>query len=123
MDILNKYIINIDFLIRNKNLEGIDFTEKIKEYEEEMKEVIWIYPNLIYPKDKIYNDIKNEDIPDLIKSSQKKKIFIQISVMKYPDSDILGYAFKIVDSLSKKEIIISNHRILYLIVIKKYYLI
>ena len=102
MDILNKYIINVEFLIRDKNLEEIDFIEKIKEYEEEMKEVIWIYPNLIYPKDKIYNDIKNEDIPDLIKSSQKKKIFIQISVMKYPDSDILGYAFKIVDSLSKK---------------------
>ena len=102
MDILNKYIINIDFLIRNKNLEGIDFTEKIKEYEEEMKEVIWIYPNLIYPKDKIYNDIKNEDIPDLIKSSQKKKVFIQINIMKFPNSDILGYAFKIVDSLSQK---------------------
>ena len=29
MDILNKYIINIDFLIRNKNLEGIDFRQNI----------------------------------------------------------------------------------------------
>ena len=47
MDILNKYIINVEFLIRDKNLEEIDFIEKIKEYEEEMKEVIWIYPNLI----------------------------------------------------------------------------
>ena len=102
MDILNQYIINIEFLIRDKNLEAIDFMEKIKEYEEELKEVIWVYPNLIYPKDKIHSDIKIEDISDLINSSQKKKIFIQISIMKFPDSDILGYAFRIVDSLSQK---------------------
>ena len=102
MDILNKYVINIEFLIRDKNLGHIDFMEKIKEYEEELKEVIWVYPNLLYPKDKIYNEIKNEDIQDLITSSHKRKIYIQISVMKFEDSDILGYAFKIVDSLSKK---------------------
>ena len=102
MDILNKYIINIEFLIRDKNLESIDFIGNIHDYEEELREVIWVYPNLIYPKDKIYNEINNEDIPDLIKSSHKKKIFVQINKMKFPDSDILGYAFKIIDSLSKK---------------------
>ena len=59
----------------------------MNEYEEELKEVIWIYPFLIYPKDKIYNEIKNEDIPDLIMSSQKKKVFMQISVMKFGDSN------------------------------------
>ena len=36
-EILNKYIIDIDFLIRDKNLENIDFIEDIKEYEEELK--------------------------------------------------------------------------------------
>ena len=102
MDILNKYIINIEYLIRDKNLELIDFKGNIHDYEDDLREVIWVYPNLIYPKDKVYNEIKDEDIPDLIKSSLKKKIFLQINVMKFPDSDILGYAFKIVDSLSKK---------------------
>ena len=101
-DILNKYIINIDLLIRDTNLENIDFIEKIKEYEEELKEVIWIYPNLIYPKDKIFTEIKNEDIPDLIMASHKKKIFMQINTMKFGESDIIGYVFKIVDSTSKK---------------------
>ena len=101
-DILNKYVVNIDLLIRDTNLENIDFIEKIKEYEEELKEVIWIYPNLIYPKDKIFTEIKNEDIPDLIMASHKKKIFMQISTMKFGESDIIGYVFKIVDSTSKK---------------------
>ena len=102
MDIVNKYIIDIGILIRDKNLENIDFIGKMNEYEEELKEVIWIYPFLIYPKDKIYNEIKDEDIPDLIISSHKKKVFMQISVMKFGDSNIIGYVFKIVDSISKK---------------------
>ena len=102
-EILNKYIIDIDFLIRDKNLENIDFIEDIKEYEEELKEVIWIYPNLIYPKEKINKEIKIEDIPNLIKSSHKKKIFIQITTMKFSDSNILGYLFRIVDSISDKK--------------------
>ena len=101
-DIINKYIININYLLRNNNLESIDFLGKIKEYEEELKEVIWIYPNLIYPKNKIYNEIKNEDIQNLIISSQKKKIFIQITTMKFYESHILGYVFRIVDSKSEK---------------------
>ena len=102
MDIINKYIINIGILIRNKNLENIDFIEKLNEYEDELKEVIWIYPFLIYPQNKIYNEIKNEDLQELIISSHKKKVFMQISVMKYNDSNIIGYVFKIVDSISKK---------------------
>ena len=103
MDILNKYVIHMEFLVRNKNYEMIDFVEKIKDYEEELREVIWIYPDLIYPKDKISNNLKNEDIPDLIMSSPKKKIFMQISVMKFNEVNIVGYVFKFVDSISKKK--------------------
>ena len=103
MDILNKYVINMAFLIRDKNCEVIDFIGKIHEYEEELKEAIWIYPNLIYPKDKLNTEIKIEDIPDLIMSSHKKKIFLQINVMKFSESDIVGYVFKIVDPISKKK--------------------
>ena len=102
-EILNKYIIDIDFLIRDKKLENIDFFGKIKEYEEELQEVIWIYPDLIYPKEKINKEINIEDIPNLIKSSHKKKIFVQIITMKFGDSDILGYLFRIVDSISDKK--------------------
>ena len=103
MDILNKYVINMEFLIRDKNMSAIDFMGKIHEFEDELKEAIWIYPNLIYPKDKLNTEIKIEDIPDLIMSSHKKKIFMQINVMKFGESCIIGYVFKIVDSLSKKK--------------------
>ena len=103
MDILNKYAVNIEYLIRDKNYESIDFIRKINEYEEELKEVIWIYPDLIYPKDKIYDEIKNEELFDLIKSSYKKKIYIQISTMKFGETNLVGYVFKIVDTISKKK--------------------
>ena len=103
MDILNKYAINIKFLIRDLNLRNIDFIGKKSEYEEELKEAIWIYPSIIYPKEKMYNEIKEEDIPNLITSSHKKKIFIQINTMKFGEDEIIGYVFKIVDSMSKKK--------------------
>ena len=103
MDILNKYAVNIEYLIREKNYESIDFIRKINEYEEELKEVIWIYPDLIYPKNKIYDEIKKEELFDLIKSSYKKKIYIQISTMKFGETNLVGYVFKIVDTISKKK--------------------
>ena len=36
-------------------------------------------------------------------SSHKKKIFLQINIMKFSESDIVGYVFKIVDPISKKK--------------------
>ena len=102
MDLLNKYIMHMGFLIRNKNLEIIDFSSKVHEYEEEMKEIIWIYPDKIYPHGRINYNIKNEDIPDLIKSSPKRRMLMQISVMKFGEMDIVGYVFKIVDNFPKK---------------------
>ena len=98
MDILNKYSVNIEYLIRDKNCEIIDFAEKINKYEDELKEITWIYPDLLYPKNKIYTDITREEIHDLITSSSKKKVFLQISVMKFGESNIVGYVFKIVDA-------------------------
>ena len=103
LDILNKYFINIKYLIRDKNCDNIDFIGKKSDYEDELKEVIWIYPDLIYSKDKINNDIKEEDIPELIKLSHKKKAFMQLNIMKFGEGNIIGYLFKIVDSISKKK--------------------
>ena len=76
MDIINKYPIHMEFLVRDKNYEMIDFIGNLKDYEEELREVIWVYPDLIYPKNKLNNNhIKKEDIPNLIMSSPKKKNF------------------------------------------------
>ena len=111
MDILNKYVIHMDFLVTNKKFEMINFLDKLKEYEEELREVVWVYPDLIYPKDKINNNMKAEDIPVLIKSSPKKKMLMQISVMKFSEVEIIGYVFKFVEANKKKECNI-NHQLL-----------
>ena len=93
----------MEFLVRDKNYEMIDFIGNLKKYEEELREVIWVYPDLIYPKNKLNNNhIKKEDIPDLIMSSPKKKIFMQITEMKFGEGEIIGYVFKFVDSITKK---------------------
>ena len=103
MDIINKYPIHMEFLVRDKNYEMIDFIGNLKDYEEELREVIWVYPGLIYPKNKLNNNhIKKEDIPDLIMSSPKKKIFMQITEMKFGEGEIIGYVFKFVDLITKK---------------------
>ena len=108
MDLLNKYVIQINLLVRNTNMEKINFLEKISEFEEEPKEIIWIYPDLIYPKDEI-NKNRNENMNDLLLKSSKKKIGMQINVMKYNEDEIIGYIFKFVE-LSKK---IKDNEIIY----------
>ena len=100
MDLLNKYVIQINLLVRSSNFEKINFLEKISEFEEEPKEVVWIYPDLIYPKDEV-NKNRNDNINELIMKSHKKKIGMQINVMKYNEDEIIGYIFKFVE-LSKK---------------------
>jgi hypothetical protein len=100
MDLLNKYVIQINLLVRSANFEKINFLEKLSEFEEEPKEVVWIYPDLIYPKDEV-NKNRNDNINELIIKSHKKKIGMQINVMKYNEDEIIGYIFKFVE-LTKK---------------------
>ena len=102
MDLLNKYVIQLSLLVRNTNLEKINFMEKISEFEEEPKEVIWVYPDLIYPKNEV-NKNRNENMQDLVVNSYRKKFGMQISVMKYNEDEIIGYVFKFVELTKKKK--------------------
>ena len=102
MDLLNKYVIQLNLLIRNINYEKINLLEKVSEYEEEPKEIVWIYPDLIYPKNEI-NKNRNENMQELIMNSYKKKYGLQISVMKYNSDEIIGYVFKFVELTKKKK--------------------
>ena len=101
MDLLNKYVIQLSNLIRTNNLERINLIEKISEFEEEPKEIVWVFPDLIYPKEEV-NKFRNENMQDLVMSSYKKKYGMQISVMKYNEDEIIGYVFKFIE-LKKKE--------------------
>ena len=99
MDLLKKYVVKMSVLVRDENKE-INLQEQYKEYENEPKEVTWVFPDLIYPK----NDSQRsrEDIlAELIEKSLKKRILLQIIPMKY-DQNLIGYVFKFTEIFQKK---------------------
>ena len=51
LDLLKKYVVKIDILIRTENDKVFNIFENYKDYEEEPKKVIWVFPDIIYPKD------------------------------------------------------------------------
>jgi hypothetical protein len=66
MDLLKKYVINIQNLVRNEiNLEDLSLIEQYPEYEEESRKVSWVYPHKIYPKDE--NERNNEETVEELK--------------------------------------------------------
>ena len=66
MDLLKKYVIRLNILVRNSKNNILNLFNRYKEYEEDSKRVTWIYPDIIYPKNSI---LQNKDTPieDLIK--------------------------------------------------------
>ena len=59
MDLLKKYVVKMSVLVRDENKE-INLQEQYKEYENEPKEVTWVFPEMIYPKND--SQISREDI-------------------------------------------------------------
>ena len=102
MDLLKKYVIKLNILIRTHKDTVLNLFERYKNFKDEPKKVIWVYPDIIYPK----NDIsKNKDISmqDLIKNSEKKKFYLQIIEMKYGERELIGYVFKFIEIEKNKK--------------------
>ena len=102
IDLLKKYIIKINLLIRTSQDNTLNLFQKYKEYIENMKKIIWVYPDIIYPKNE---NLNNKDIPiqDLIKASKKKKYNLQIFEMVYENQEIIGFLFKFIEITQKKK--------------------
>ena len=103
IDLLKKYIIKLNLLIRTSQDNNLNLLQKYKDYIENMKKVIWVFPDIIYPKNE---NLNNKDIPiqDLIKASKKKKYNLQIFEMMYEDQEIVGFLFKFIEiSQNKKD--------------------
>ena len=100
MDLLKKYVIKLNLLIRTSKDMNINLFEKYTVFEEEPKKIIWVFPDKIYPKN---NSIKRkeEKIDDLIRISHKKKLNLQIIEMKYKEGEIIGFIFKFFEIQSK----------------------
>ena len=101
LDLLKKYIVKINNLIRTVNDEELNINEKYKEFEEESKEIKWIFPDIIYPKDNIQHN--NEDkIQELIQKSNKKKYNLQIKAIKFKENETKAFLFKFTEIELKK---------------------
>ena len=101
MDLLKKYLVKVNILIRTKEDEGINLFERYSEFEEEPRLITWVYPDVIYPKE---NNQRNNDIilQDLITQSKKGKFYLQINDFKYNNDNIVGFCFKLTE-VHKKE--------------------
>ena len=102
LDLLKKYMVKMDVLVRTDDERSLNLIERYNEFEEEPKVICWVFPDLIYPKDDI-NHVKEEEIEDLIYKSRKKKIKLQIKVIKLNSEENLGFAFKFTEITVKKK--------------------
>jgi len=102
LDLLKKYIIKLNILVRTSKDKKLNLYENYNEYLEEPKKVTWVFPIIIYPKnDKMKND--NKDIEDLVKASQKKILNLQIIERKYKEGEIIGFVFKFIELKNKQD--------------------
>ena len=101
LDLLKKYIVKIFNLLRTPSDREIDINEKYHHYEEEPKEVKWIFPELIYPKDNMKQK-KEEELQDLIEKSKKKRLNLQIKPLQFSEEGIFAFIFKFTEIEIKK---------------------
>ena len=88
MDLLKKYVVNLNILVRSsENHETINLLERFNEFEDEPKRITWIYPDIIYPKNDTIR--KNEEnVEELVKQSMKKDFNLLITKMKLGEEEI-----------------------------------
>jgi len=105
MDILKKYMISLNILIRNELNDEVNFAERFTEYEEEPKRIVWIYPDFLYPKNE-YMEINTKtdfEKEELIQSSQKKEFNLLITRIKFREDETLGYCFRLTNLEQRRQ--------------------
>ena len=111
LDLLKKYVVKIDILIRTLNNSALNIYDNYNEFEDEPKSISWVFPDIIYPKDNSLQN-KNEDIEELIKMSKVKKYNLQIKAIKFNPYEITGFLFKFNEiSFKRKKFINSDYYI------------
>ena len=108
LDLLKKYIVKMDILLRTENNNVLNIYENYYKYEEESKEVTWIFPNIIYPKDNNKQN-KEEGIEELIEKSDKHKYNIQIKGITYNNINI-AFVFKFTNTFIKSQNKLNNEK-------------
>ena len=93
LDLLKKYMVKMDILIRTDNDKVLNIYDNLDKFEDEPKSITWTFPNLIYPKEN-NRQVKGEDIDDLIRKSMKKHFYLTIERIKNNNINNRAFAFK-----------------------------
>ena len=96
LDLLKKYMIRLDILIRKNDDRKFKIDENLRELEEKEMEIKWVYPDLIYPK----NNIKingTENFDDLVKISKKTNCLLKLNIFRNDKNEIIGICFRLMD--------------------------
>ena len=101
LDLLKKYLVKMDILLKEDNNKVLNLYERYNEFEEEPKRVTWIFPDIIYPKDNVQQN-KEEDIEELIEKSNKKDFNLQIKIIKFNESENIAFLFKFIEIRKKR---------------------
>jgi len=109
LDLLKKYVVKIDILIRTENDKAFNIYDNYRDYEEEPKKIIWVFPDIIYPKDNTQQN-KNDKIEELINKSKKKEFYVQIVSLQLNENENIAFAFKFTEVIlqKKKKKLINN---------------
>ena len=102
LDLLKKYVVKMDVLVRTENDKPLNIIEKYTEFEEEPKVITWVFPDIIYPKDDSHHN-NDEEIEDLIEKSNKKTYNLIIKAIKFNGEENIAYLFKLTENKLKKK--------------------
>ena len=96
MDLLKKYMIKMDILLRTSDDRNLKLEDNLEDLEEKEVEIEWVYPHIIYPKDNLKKK-ENEYLDNLIKYSKKKNFLLKISIFRNEKQDIVSICFRLAE--------------------------
>ena len=102
LDLLKKYVVKIDILIRTESNKVFNIYENYRDYEEESKKVLWVFPDIIYPKDNTQQN-KNGKIDELVDKSKKKEYYVQIVNLKCNGNENIAFVFKFTEIIFQRK--------------------
>ena len=102
LDIIKKYSMKMDILLRTKDDEVLNIYNNLNKFEEEQRIITWVFPDNIYPKDNI-GHVNEDEIERLVSESKKKKYFLQIKPISFDGYENVSFFFKFTEISSKKK--------------------
>ena len=96
MDLLKKYMIKMDVLVRTSDDRKLKFDECIDEFEEQEKEITWVYPEIIYPKNNMKRN-ESEHLDNLIKFSKKKNFILKVTIFRNKIGERIAFCFRLTE--------------------------